>query len=328
MSAAGWLAGFQGDHDAAVAFLNEVIRLAQSDKDHRSTAMALMALGQVELQRGDYQQAAERTEEAIALFLLIEGTAPTAPQFLSRAYANLGRIAFAQQDFPRAATAFEEALGRDRALGFTWGLGDTLRSLGDLARERGDLERALACYRESVELAKDHGDRRFLAKTLAGIAVVAAVQGRMEPAVCLAGAVAALREQIGVPVEEWQRSTYDQGLERARSAMPTEQFEAAWAAGSALPLEAVIAEALTVAAPAASASGVSGTPDPAILAGLTGREGEVLRLLTEGVSDREIAATLSISERTAGNHVQHILQKLGVDSRTSAAIFAVRHGLA
>jgi DNA-binding NarL/FixJ family response regulator len=59
---------------------------------------------------------------------------------------------------------------------------------------------------------------------------------------------------------------------------------------------------------------------------LTPREGEVLRLLIEGVSDREIAATLSISERTADNHVLHTLQKLGVESRTSAAIFAVRHG--
>jgi len=68
--------------------------------------------------------------------------------------------------------------------------------------------------------------------------------------------------------------------------------------------------------------------DPAIAAGLTAREGEVLRLLTEGVSDREIAAALSISKRTAGNHVQHILQKLEVDSRTAATVFAVRHGLA
>jgi DNA-binding NarL/FixJ family response regulator len=52
-----------------------------------------------------------------------------------------------------------------------------------------------------------------------------------------------------------------------------------------------------------------------------------VRLLAQGMSDREIAETLSISERTAGNHVQHAMQKIGVDSRTAAAIFAVRHGL-
>jgi DNA-binding NarL/FixJ family response regulator len=61
--------------------------------------------------------------------------------------------------------------------------------------------------------------------------------------------------------------------------------------------------------------------------GLTPRESDVVRLLAEGLSDREIAAALSISERTAGNHVQHILEKLDVDSRTAAAVFAVCHGL-
>jgi DNA-binding NarL/FixJ family response regulator len=45
------------------------------------------------------------------------------------------------------------------------------------------------------------------------------------------------------------------------------------------------------------------------------------------MSDREIADSLSIGERTAGNHVQHAMHKIGVDSRTAAAVFAVRHGL-
>ena len=63
-----------------------------------STAMAPTALGQAELQRGDYPQAAARTEEAIALFLPLEHSAIAGPRVLSRAYANLGRIAFAQND--------------------------------------------------------------------------------------------------------------------------------------------------------------------------------------------------------------------------------------
>ena len=327
MQTAGWLAGYQGDYDAAAALLTEAIRLARADEDRWGTAMALMPLGQAELQRGDYQQAAARTEEAITLFLPLEATAITGPQFLNRAYTLLGRIAFALGDFERAAAALEEALGRARARGFRWGLGDTLRCLGDLARERGDHEGALAFYRESVELATDHGDRRFLAQTLAGIAVVVAVQGRMESAVRLAGAAAALRQQIGIPVEEWQRAAYDLGLERARATLSAGAFAAAWAAGFALPAAAVIAEALAAAAPVAPAGEPSGTTDPALAAGLTPREREVLRLLADGSSDREIAAALSISERTAGNHVQHILQKLNVDSRTAAAVFAVRHGL-
>jgi predicted ATPase/DNA-binding CsgD family transcriptional regulator len=324
---AGWFAGFQRDYAAAAAVLTEAIRLARTRDDRWSTAMALMALGQAELQRGDYPQAAARTEEAIALFLPLEHSASAGPRVLSRAYANLGRIAFAQTDFARAATALEEAFARAPVGGFAWGLGDTLRCLGDLARERGDLEQALTYYRESVELAKDHGDRRFLAKTLAGIAVVAAAQGRMVPAVRLAGAAAALREQIGVPVEEWQRATYDHGLELAQFAMPPETFLEAWAAGFALPLPAAIAEALMAAAPAASPSEMSETPAAATMAGLTPRESDVLRLLAEGLSDREIAATLFLSPRTVGWHVTHLLAKLDVQNRAAAAAAAIRRGL-
>jgi DNA-binding NarL/FixJ family response regulator len=61
---------------------------------------------------------------------------------------------------------------------------------------------------------------------------------------------------------------------------------------------------------------------------LTPRELEVLRLLAAGHSDRQIAAVLSISPKTAGNHVSSILTKLGVEGRTAAAALAVRRGLA
>lgn len=54
----------------------------------------------------------------------------------------------------------------------------------------------------------------------------------------------------------------------------------------------------------------------------------MLRLLAEGRSNRAIADTLSLSERTIESHVMHILTKLDLDSRTAAATYAVRHGLA
>ncbi len=61
---------------------------------------------------------------------------------------------------------------------------------------------------------------------------------------------------------------------------------------------------------------------------LTGRETEVLRLLARGRSNKEIAADLSIAEKTVKTHVSHILGKLGVSSRTQAALHATRIGLA
>lgn len=61
---------------------------------------------------------------------------------------------------------------------------------------------------------------------------------------------------------------------------------------------------------------------------LTAREHEVLVLLAAGLSNREVASRLVISERTARTHVSSILDKLGLRSRTQAALYAVQQGLA
>lgn len=76
-----------------------------------------------------------------------------------------------------------------------------------------------------------------------------------------------------------------------------------------------------VPAPARTAAGAAG------FEALTPRETEVLRLLAEGWTDREIAARLGVSHRTATTHVTSILAKLDVASRTAAVARAIRAGL-
>ena len=63
------------------------------------------------------------------------------------------------------------------------------------------------------------------------------------------------------------------------------------------------------------------------LRGLTPREREVLQLLTEGLNDKEIAQRLHVSPQTARTHMENILNKLGVNSRLQALVFALRHGV-
>jgi len=70
------------------------------------------------------------------------------------------------------------------------------------------------------------------------------------------------------------------------------------------------------------------TPKPRTVTALTDREREVLVLVAQGLSNQQIADSLVISERTARTHVSNILGKLGVASRTQAALLAIREGIA
>ena len=63
-------------------------------------------------------------------------------------------------------------------------------------------------------------------------------------------------------------------------------------------------------------------------AGLSDREVEVLRLVVAGLSNRQIAQKLALSEKTVANHLTAILNKTGTDNRTAATTFALRQGLA
>ena len=67
---------------------------------------------------------------------------------------------------------------------------------------------------------------------------------------------------------------------------------------------------------------------PTSLEALTEREMEVLRLIADGLNNREIADMLFISDKTVKTHVSSILSKLHLEDRTQAAIYALRHGLA
>jgi HD-GYP domain-containing protein (c-di-GMP phosphodiesterase class II) len=61
--------------------------------------------------------------------------------------------------------------------------------------------------------------------------------------------------------------------------------------------------------------------------GLSDREVEVIRLLARGLTNKEVGIELGVSTKTAGNHVQHVFEKVGVTTRAAAAMYAMQHGL-
>jgi non-specific serine/threonine protein kinase len=324
----GWLAVLQGEVETARTVLLEAIAAARTAQGRLPEALALLALGFVDMQRGDYAAAVAWTTQSLDQYRGLEGEVHEAPHFVSLAQAHLGLTYLTQGDLDAATRHLDQALARQRALGFRWGLGDSLCRLGHVERRLGNRERALAQYRESIELGQAHGDPRMIAESVAGVAGVAAANGEFELAARLFGVVATLRRHTGTLVRGWAPVDYQLGVGMVRGALTPAAFERSWTDGEQMSFADGVAVAMDACS---STAGVvdSGEPvdamDPTML---TTREAEVLRLLVQGSTDREIADALFLSPRTVGAHVTKILTKLDLDSRTAAAVFAVRHGLA
>jgi DNA-binding NarL/FixJ family response regulator len=86
--------------------------------------------------------------------------------------------------------------------------------------------------------------------------------------------------------------------------------------------------ALGAAAEERRVGALKAAPGPGDRAGLSGREAEILGLVARGLSNKQIAAELTLSEHTVHRHVANILAKLSLSSRTAAAAYAAKHGLA
>jgi DNA-binding CsgD family transcriptional regulator len=244
---------------------------------------------------------------------------------------NLARAAYYRGDHAAARALHEQGLAVGRDAGDSWAVAICLGDLGDLHQARGNADAARACYEESLVLWRELADHRGVAQCLEGFAgLVAGAQPRR--AVRLIGAAWAARELIGEPCSLARRAALERTLEQARVALGGDGYAAAWAEGRAMPLDRAIEDAS--AAPEADAKaaperahdgGRRGSPEAGPL---TPREREVVALVVQGQTNRQIAAELVLSERTVAKHLDHIFAKLGVSTRTAVAAFALRHGLA
>jgi DNA-binding CsgD family transcriptional regulator len=203
-----------------------------------------------------------------------------------------------------------------------------LTKLGNLACRGGDAGQAATYYAEALPLHREHGDRPDTAETLIGLGVVAAERGNAEQATRLFGGAVALGEAAGYALHPPIRAWLDTALAGLRAKLGIARFDAAWDAGQALSIEQAVAEGLAIAAePSGPAMRAPFSLASTVAFELSPREREVLRLVSQRLTDKEIGEVLSISHRTAMTHVTHILGKLGVSSRREAAAVAAREGL-
>jgi len=324
----GWMAILQGDVEAASSILLGVIDTARTTTSHLHEASAMLAMGFVELQRDNYESAITWTTDSLDRFRRLDGIADEAPYFVSIALVHLAQIYVNRNEASTARPYLEQAIELQRSFGFRWGLGDSLRLLGHVDRHLGDHERAREHYRESMELGRNLSDPRMMSEAVAGVAELLVANGAFERAARLFGIVATMRSYIGTLDGGWGPDEYERSVALVRGALSPDTFELCWSEGERLSSLDGISEAISVCESLDHPGADSAGPiDLAVAADLTEREIEVLRLLAQGMSDREIAEALYLSPRTVGGHVSSLLAKLGVETRTAAAVFAVRHGI-
>jgi DNA-binding NarL/FixJ family response regulator len=142
---------------------------------------------------------------------------------------------------------------------------------------------------------------------LSAIARIAAMEGRIRQAAKLFGATDALSDRIHGVLPAFLVNRHREALEGVRETLPGDEFDAAYADGERLTLEEAIDEGmLAVALPKTREE-------------LTARELEILALVSEGLSNREVAERLVVSIRTVHAHLRSVYRKLGVGTRAAAA---------
>jgi non-specific serine/threonine protein kinase len=240
------------------------------------------------------------------------------------------RLAIALRSLGRADEATPlagEAVATLRGLGVAgnqW-LAFGLYVLGSTALAQTDLPLAGASQGEALALGREMDDRVRIAHCLEGIGEIAYRRAELVRAVRLAAAAASLERALGLASD--QEPTKPAWLEAARTRMGAAGYVRAWEAGAGLSLDAAVTEGLAVAVAVQKDTGKR-RPVTRNTLELSSREREVLALLIEGRSDREIAAALGISPRTAETHVFRLCVKLGVEGRAAAVAAAFRLGLA
>jgi predicted ATPase/DNA-binding CsgD family transcriptional regulator len=312
---AALIAVLQGRLTDAEELVAEAETVAAKVDDVDVRAYAAHVHGLVALFGGDVGLAGDRLAEAAELYA--SGTTDDAlPALLEvdRAIAYLfdGRPA-------DAAEAIERCRQVCVACGDRWVLSHAHHATALAEFLRGDLGTATALVNESLSTKRRFHDTLGVALGLDLVAWIAAASGERDRAATLLGAAHRQWQAIGQPLFGSKHfiALRAKAQEAARRRNPG--YEDAYARGAALELEQAVASALRE--PELRDVDVDAA-DPAV--GLTRRESQVAELVGRGLSNKEIAATLVISQRTAEGHVQRILTKFGFTSRSQVATWVAQ----
>jgi predicted ATPase len=236
------LAVFARDRsDIAVAHLlfEASLGLWRELGDQKAVARALSNLASVLKSEGDYDRARSLYAECLAIF---QGLGDRTGVAWSLNYQ--GDVARDQGDSAAAQALYEQGLVIFRELGDRWGIAGTLADLGNLAKEQRNYSRVHSLYQESIRIFQKLDHKRGIARLLECFACSAAAQSHAARSLRLAGAAAALRQNIGAPLTPAEQAKLEASLHPARQALTNTAGVAAWLEGWALPVEKAVEEVL------------------------------------------------------------------------------------
>jgi serine/threonine-protein kinase PknK len=226
----------------------------------------------------------------------------------------LGWSAVIQGDHEQAMERYEEALAWLRDAGLE-NLPYILADLGLTALQRGELDRATEVIEEALVYGPRMGDTATVIRSIEVMSMVAGSRGKPVRAASLWGAAKGMREDIGWSLTSDERVLYEPHVTAARSRMDEAAWEAALDEGTAMRLGEAVEYALSEEPSSTPMPALSQQPSADGVPTLSRREEEIAILVARGLTNRQIAAELSISEHTAATHVRRILKKLGLQSR-------------
>jgi predicted ATPase/DNA-binding CsgD family transcriptional regulator len=313
----GHLAQTLGDPGAR-AYLEQGLSLAQTAGDFAHQTHATVILGLMAEDNGEFEEA--ETLMTRARTLARQAGLEWADLI---ALYHLGIIAYGRGDLRSARSCLEEAGASAQALDDLLIPFWSLPFLALIACKQHDLSHAAGLLHQALLAGWQSGLRRG-DETLLGVsAVIAAALGEWASAARLLGAAAVVN--YDVPFAFPERTSYMEAEGAARQQLGSENYAEAWASGRMMRADELTEEIERVLI-LAKAPGVAQHTNQDHST-LTAREQDVLRLLIDGRSNREIAETLFISPRTATTHVTHILAKFGVETRAKAVTYAFQHNL-
>ena len=300
-----------GDLAGAAEVIDPVLRLVEGVEDEVFVPGLDHAVAVLSMRRDDpqaavtwLQRAAASTDRGVATWLA------------GRALPRLGAALAAAGRHDEAVAALDRAVDVARRLQLPGPLAEAYAVQAELAAAEPDgLTRAVELHHAALTIRVDHGLRTAQPDSLEALARIGAAIQPAPDDVRVLYAAASARAKTGLPRGTDQQRAYDSTAANLRRALGEPAFDCAAAEGARLTLDQGVEYARR-------ARGRRGRPATG-WSSLTPTELEVVRLVTEGLTNPQIAARLFMGRGTVKTHLSHIFTKLDTANRTELAAAAI-----